>query len=123
MAIAWRTGTLHQVVVSGAWSPTGLVTVELSGERDIGRLATGRFIQDLVGGRVRLNVSPDLQLSSYVQYDSVTRSVGTNSRLRWTMRAVGDLFVIYNHNVRDIQQRWQPDSNELLVKFQYAFRF
>jgi len=33
------------------------------------------------------------------------------------------LFVIYNHNVRDIQQRWQPDSNELLVKFQYAFQF
>jgi len=76
-----------------------------------------------VGGRLRLNVSPDLQLSSYVQYDSVTRSVGTNSRLRGTLRSVGDVFIIYNHNVRDIQQRWQLDSNELLVKFQYAFQF
>jgi hypothetical protein len=68
-------------------------------------------------------MSPDPQVSSYVQYDSVTRSVDTNSRLRWTVRSAGDLFVIYNHNIRDIQQRWQRESNELLVKFQYAFQF
>jgi hypothetical protein len=34
-----------------------------------------------------------------------------------------DLFVIYNHNVRDYTDRWQLDSNQLLVKFQYAFRY
>ena len=34
-----------------------------------------------------------------------------------------DLFLIYNHNVRDIDDRWRLDSNQLLVKFQYAFRY
>jgi hypothetical protein len=30
---------------------------------------------------------------------------------------------VYNHNVRDIQDRWQLDSNQLLIKLQYAFRY
>jgi len=37
-------------------------------------------------------------------------------------RKTGDLFVIYNHNLREIQDRFSRDSNELLVKVQYAFR-
>jgi hypothetical protein len=37
--------------------------------------------------------------------------------------SAGDLFVIYNHNLHDVADRWQLDSNQLLVKFQYAFRY
>ncbi|MDO8834393.1 MAG: DUF5916 domain-containing protein [Vicinamibacterales bacterium] len=114
-------GTLHQVSWTGAWNPTPVVTVEFSGERAVGRLDAGDFATTVSGTRLRLNLSPDLTVSSYVQYDSASRSVGTNSRLRWTFRAVGDLFVIYNHNVRDVADRWQRDSNQLLVKFQYSF--
>ena len=36
---------------------------------------------------------------------------------------LGDLFVIYNHNVRELADRWPLDSNQLLVKLQYAFRY
>ncbi|MGE5199569.1 MAG: DUF5916 domain-containing protein [Rhodospirillaceae bacterium] len=115
-------GTLHQVVWEAAWNPAPLVTVELTGEYDVGRLDAGDFDQTVAGARVRFNLSPDLTLSSYVQYDTLSRSLGTNTRLRWTVRSAGDLFVIYNHNVRDLMDRWQFDSNQLLVKFQYAFR-
>ncbi len=116
-------GTLHEISMTGNWSPTPLFTLELSAERDIGRLPVGNFVQSLFGTRIRLNVSPDLQLSSYLQYDSVSQSFGTNNRLRWTIRSFGDLFVIYNHNVRDEANRWRFDSNQLLVKFQYTFRY
>jgi hypothetical protein len=47
---------------------------------------------------------------------------GTNTRLRWTFRAVGDLFVIYSHNVRDCADRWPLESNQLVIKLPYAFR-
>ena len=40
-----------------------------------------------------------------------------------TWRPLGDLFVIYNHNVRERLDRWALDSNQLLVKLQYAFRY
>ena len=116
-------GKLDQVVWNGAWNPTALFTVELTGERDMGRLPTGDFTTTLVGNRLRINLSPDLSIASYVQYDTESESIGTNTRLRWTFRPVADLFIVYNHNVRSILDRWQLDSNQLLVKLQYALRY
>lgn len=116
-------GDLDQLLWTGAWNPTPLVTVEFTGERNVGRLPSGHFTQTLVGNRLRVNISPDLSIASYVQYDTDSDSVGVNTRLRWTFSPVGDLFVVYNHNVRELLQRWQLDSNQLLVKFQYALRY
>jgi hypothetical protein len=116
-------GELDQLIWTGAWNPTPLITLEFSGERNVGRLTTGRIDQTLVGNRLRVNFSPDLSLASYVQYDTDTDSVGVNTRLRWTFSPVGDLFIVYNHNVRDVFDRWQLQSNQLLVKLQYAFRY
>jgi hypothetical protein len=116
-------GDLNQIVWTGAWNPTPLVTVEFSGERNIGRLETGDFTQTLVGTRLRVNLSPDLSVASYAQYDTDSDSVGVNTRLRWTFTPAADLFVVYNHNVRSLLERWQLDSNQLLIKLQYAFRF
>ena len=36
-------GTLDQIEVSSTWNPTALVTLELSAERNIGRLPAGDF--------------------------------------------------------------------------------
>ncbi|MGE5360943.1 MAG: DUF5916 domain-containing protein [Bacteroidales bacterium] len=116
-------GTLDQFLLTASWNPAPLLTVSFSGERDIGRLKEGTFVTTLVGTRARLNISPDLTVSSFVQYDTDSRSVGTNTRLRWTFRPAGDLFVIYNHNLVDVTDRWRFDSNQLLVKLQYSFRY
>jgi hypothetical protein len=41
-------------------------------------------------------------------------------RIRWTFSPLGDLFVVYNHNLRhDIN----GDTNPLLVERQHAFRY
>ena len=116
-------GTLSQIIWTGTWHPSTLVTVEFNGERDQGTLREGAFVQAVSGTRVRFDVSPDMQVSGYWQYDTQSRSIGSNSKLRWTFRGLGDLFVIYNHNVRDLGDRWGLDSNQLLVKLQYAFRY
>jgi len=115
-------GQLTQLIWTGAWNPTALLTIEFNGERNVGDLATGRFRQTLVGNRVRVNISPDLSISSYLQYDTDSDSFGVNTRLRWTFTPVADLFVVYNHNVRSLLDRWQLDSNQLLIKLQYAWR-
>jgi hypothetical protein len=113
---------LDQFQWTGAWNPKPILTVEFSGERNIGRLAAGNFTQTVAGTRLRVNISPDLSIASYIQYDTDSESYGTNTRLRWTFRPVADLFVVYNHNVRLILDRWRLDSNQLLIKLQYAFR-
>jgi hypothetical protein len=104
------------------WNPTALYTVELTAERNEGDLAAGRFTQDLLGTRLRVNVSPDLSVATYAQYDTESKLAGINSRLRWTFLPVADLFVVYNHNVRSLLDRWNLESNQLLIKLQYAWR-
>jgi hypothetical protein len=124
----WRfggfySGTLNQVLLVGTWHPTALVGVDFSGEHDQAELQEGRFTSTLAGVTVNLYLSPNLNVSSFVQYDTDSRSLGTNTRLRWTFTPVGELFVIYNHNVENLADRWQLESNQLLIKFQYAFRY
>jgi hypothetical protein len=116
-------GSLHEIQVEATWKPSALVNVDLSAERNAGRLPQGDFTQDLVALRLRLNWSPDLSLSSLVQYDNETESLGSNTRLRWTFEPLGDLFVVYNHNLQDRATGWGFDSNQLLIKLQYAWRF
>ena len=108
---------------------TPLFIVELNATYNFGRLPEGVFTQEVYGSRYRFNVSPDLQLNSYVQYDNDSKLIGTNTRLRWTFSPVGDLFVVYNHNVRELLTTTGDvrgrafDSNQLIVKMQYAFRY
>ncbi len=124
---SWETGgfydgELDTIALGGRWSPSALFTLQLSLERNLGRMPGGDFTQDVFGTRLELNLSPDLTVSSDVQYDNESESVGSNTRFRWTFVPQADFFLIYNHNVRDIRDRWRLDSNQLLVKLQYAWR-
>jgi hypothetical protein len=122
-------GRLNEYIVTASWKPSPLFIMELNATRNVGKLATGNFTQQVVGTRYRLNFSPDLQLSSYLQFDKESGSFGSNTRLRYTFAPQGELFVVYNHNAADpldaLGQRigWRFASNQLLVKAQYAFRF
>jgi hypothetical protein len=98
------------------------LTLQTSAAHNAGRLPWGDFDETFFGLKIRLNLSPDLQVRSFVQYDTESRSLGTNTRLRWTFRPQGDLFVIYNHNLRDTEHSWRREDNQLLVKLQYALR-
>jgi hypothetical protein len=121
-------GRLDQYELTAAWKPSAFLIAELTGERDVGRMPEGNFTQDLLGTRLRLNFSPDLELTSFQQYDTESHSFGTNTRLRWTFNPLGDLFVVYNHNLRTrdpvtLRRELAFASNQLLLKVQYAFRY
>jgi uncharacterized protein DUF5916 len=116
-------GRLHQFQLVGAWKQSATLVIQLTGEHDIGRLPEGDFDATLVGVRGLVNISPDLNLSSFVQYDTDSRTVGSNTRLRWTFDPAGDFFLVYNHNLQDLGSRWRLESNQLLAKIQYALRY
>jgi hypothetical protein len=116
-------GTLKSLGLTIRMKPSAFLTAELGLERNSAQLPDGEFIQRLYSGRVQVNVSADLQAASFIQYDNESRSLGSNTRLRWTFDPLGDLFVVFNHNMlRDINDRFTFDSNQLLVKVQYAYR-
>lgn len=137
-------GKLDELILTSAWKPSALFNIEVNATRNVGRLPQGRFTQDLLGTRVRVNISPNLQVNSYAQCDSLSDTFGANTHLWWTFSPLGDLFVVYNHNVRhdfdpetgrpytsaamsDPTRRYEPRrglaSNQLLVKLQYACRY
>ena len=116
-------GNLNTYELEVNWNPLKVLTFELAGIRNIGDLPWGHFDQTLVGGRVRFNITPDLQLNSYVQYDTDSKSIGLNSRLHYIFLPLGDLYVVYNHNtIQDLNESWQLHSSQLIVKIRYTFR-
>ena len=119
-------GHLKTIEATVALKPSPLYTVDLGVEQNRGELPGGNFTQYLYSGRLEVKPSADFQVSSFLQYDNESRSFGTNTRLRWTFSPVGDLFVVYNHNLlRSLGPR-EPfgfESNQFLVKLAYALRY
>ena len=100
--------------------------MDLGVEQNHGDLPGGTFTQYLYSGRLEVKPSADFQVSSFLQYDNESRSFGTNTRLRWTFSPVGDLFVVYNHNLvrsHGTREHFNFDSNQFLVKLVYALRY
>ncbi len=130
-------GKLDQIQARVQLRPSELVVFDLNATRNVGKMAAGDFEQQVYSLRAVANVSPDLQLTSFVQYDDESKKLGTNTRLRWTFHPLGDLFLVYNYNVRDQQpgdmedpmssfrpgRNWTLDSTQLRLKVQYAFRY
>jgi hypothetical protein len=136
-------GTLNTIEASLAFKPSAFFTLELTAERNTGNvmalpedfdpeeeeeepvLVSKDFTEELFGLRFQINISSDLQISSLTQYDTQSKELGTNNRLRWTFDPLGDIFIVYNHNVirRTDEKRWQFISNELPIKIMYTWRF
>lgn len=115
-------GHLDELEASLNLNPSSLLNFELIATHNIGRLPVGDFDQTLVGVRARFNASPDLQLNSFIQYDTDTRKMGINARVHWIFHPQGDLFLVINHNTLDGQDRWEVLNQQVLLKGRYNFR-
>ena len=62
--------------------------------------------------------------SALVQYNSVSRSVSANVRLRWEYQPGSELFIVYNEQ-RDTQPTGFPQlsNRAFIVKINRLFRF
>ena len=127
-------GTLDQFEARVRIRPSELVIFDLTATRNTGELQAGSFEQQVLGLKTLANFSPDLQLTSFVQYDDETKELGTNTRLRWTFHPLGDLFLVYNYNVVELSRgdtgtesfrrgdRWALAGTQFMLKIQYALR-
>lgn len=119
---AFYEGTLQEFQPQINWNPSSLINIEFTMNRNIGRLPFGDFNQTLVGTRIRFNVTPDLQVNTYVQYDTDSRQMGVNARIHWIYHPQGDLFIVYNSNTFYNLERAEFLNHQFLVKARYNFR-
>ena len=116
-------GHLDQFELQLNWNPTALIGIEFNGEYNKGQLPWGNFDQTLVGTKIRFNVNSDLQLNSYLQYDTNSRVLGINARVHWIFSPLGDLIFVFNHNTfNDPMDNWELQNEQILLKLRYNFR-
>jgi hypothetical protein len=96
--------------------------VSCSAERKVGRLEAGDFRAELYAARARLLFSTDLYVNSFVQYDTESRLLGSNTRLHWAPSSITDLFLVFNYTAGRVAGMWEEQAWEVLLKFQYTFR-
>ncbi|MFO7669203.1 MAG: DUF5916 domain-containing protein [Bacteroidales bacterium] len=114
-------GKLNQVELQLNWRVMSFLILEFMYENHIGKIPAGDFKKELLSARTAMNISSDLNISLFVQYDNESNSVGSYSRLRWTFAPLGDLYIVYKHNIQpELTDRWQQDQNQVLVKLTYG---
>lgn len=126
--LSWQFGTfydgnLNQIQAHLFWNPNALFNISLTAERDIGLMPEGDFTKNLIGTQLGINFSTDLGINSFIQYDTDSKVLGSNTRLAWTFNPYGKVFIVYNHSLENIMNRFEFQQNELLVKVEYTFRY
>ena len=64
-------------------------------------LAEGRFITRVWTNDLNTQLNPFISLVNRLQFDSLTRQLGWQSRFRWITRPGNDIFFVYAHNWTD----------------------
>jgi hypothetical protein len=117
-------GNLRRVAGELVLKPSPHLLVSARGEWSRGTLPAGSFTAKVLAGRLELNLSPDLGWSNLVQYDSDSRELGLQSRLRWRIRPGSDLFVVYNRGfVREEDGTYRGYFDRGSAKVQHTFRW
>jgi hypothetical protein len=73
-----------------------------------------------------LDFTPDISLSSNIQYDDVSEVLGTNTRFRWIITPGTDIFLVYNHNWQNnpaLDRRFFTVQQGGAMKIVYTYRF
>jgi hypothetical protein len=108
-------------------SPRGRIQLEVETENDFGRLPEGNFVQRLWQLQGAYAWNPNVVLTSFIQYDTESQSVGTNTRFRWTIKPGNDLFVVWNRGWQRItttpETKLIPQSDIVAIKLRWTFRY
>ena len=109
------------------WTPFhGKVAAGVTADNYFGHAPQGNFVEKLWQFKGALSWSPDLSLSTFVQYDNVSFDLSSNTRLRWTFRPGDDFYVIWDRTwVRNATVpgiNLDPDAESVTAKIQWTFR-
>ena len=108
-------------------SPKGRLQLGVETENDFAHMPEGNFVQKLWQFQGAYAWNPNLILTSFIQYDTDSHNVGSNTRLRWTIKPGNDLFVVWNRSwqqfVPSPYLRLAPQSDLIAVKLRWTFRY
>ncbi|MCE5249421.1 carbohydrate binding family 9 domain-containing protein [bacterium] len=80
------------------------------------------FLAREYGTKIRINISPNLTTSTYIQWNNEQNKVHCNFRLRYIPKPGSDLYFVYN-GLWDESREYAQLENRATVKIDYLFRF
>jgi len=103
----------------------GYATLAFDANLVRGRMPTGNFSENVYQLKADIFLSPDLGLMNYVQYDTMSRKLGWNARLRWQISPGNEIYLVYNRNwerVWDPRSRFMPLADRGVIKISLSIR-
>jgi hypothetical protein len=105
----------------------GRLELGLTNEDVFAELPQGHFVQRLWQLSAAWSFTPDLSLTSFVQYDTSRDQLGFNTRLHWAITADKDLYVVWNRNWRESVMALTPGTPDVadtvIVKLAWNFSY
>lgn len=122
---AFYTGKRHMAGVDLTWRKNRHLNTSLEIEQNWVQLnSLGNFRALVTTYNLQYAFTPLIAVSNLVQYDTDSRDLGWQSRLRWIIKPGNEFYVVLNH-------AWKPDELDRMVaaqthfrvKLNYVFRF
>ena len=86
-------------------------------------LDEGAFSTNLFRIQVDYDITPELSISSTIQYDDLSTVLGMNHRFRWIITPGTDLFLVFNQNWFREAGEYQLIDRSNIIKANYTHRF
>ena len=124
---SFYSGESHEISPQLVWSKDRHLTTSFELQQYWVKLREGRFRTRLALFKVDYAFSPSLSLANFAQYDTDSRNLGLQSRLRWTINPGNEIFLVINHawqyTTFDRFEKLEALMTNARVKLNYTFRF
>jgi hypothetical protein len=123
----YYSGHLYHQTNGLTWAPFhGKIQTGFSADNYFAHTPQGNFVEKLWQFNGALSWSPDLSLSTLVQYDNISFDLSSNTRLRWTFKPGDDFYVVWDRTwVRNVTHpgvNLDPDAESITAKIRWTFR-
>ncbi|HIL68606.1 MAG TPA: hypothetical protein EYG38_01995 [Verrucomicrobia bacterium] len=116
-------GHLQKYQLEVNYLPSKYFSVEADYSFNDFQLPNDEFDTHLGSTRIVFNFTPELVWSNLVQYDSLSETVGYNSRIQWEYLPGSRLFLVLNQNYFSEDLSLELTETEVALKVGAVFRF
>jgi hypothetical protein len=117
-------GTRRRYDAEIVWRKNRHLTSSVKIDQNYLNLKEGKFNTSIVSYRLDYAFTPFVSLNNFVQYDTESRNIGLQSRLRWILKPGNEFFVVLNHNWEEnLLDRFESAQTRFRIKLNYTFRF
>ncbi len=116
-------GKRRDFVVNFGVRPRAGVLIQLQNQWNRIELPAGNFSTHVMRLNANTQFSPWISVANNVQYDTVSRVLGWQSRFRWIVRPGNDIYFVYSHNWLNSLAGRSTLDRSAATKVMYTYRF